>query len=160
MRTCLWLVLGAGLVGCASGEEASEPAEHAADAPAVEAAVNGWFNTAIASLDTAAVSAGLTSTFLILEDTLRMDRAGFARYVAQQIASIPGPFTIRYTFSEWDTRVAGDVAWTSFRNRAVLTPSQGEPTNLEWLETAVLQRVDGRWLIERYHSAPVRRGGM
>jgi hypothetical protein len=122
-----------------------------------EAAVDTWFNSSIAGLDTAAISAGVTPTFFIFEDTLRLDRAGFVGYVAQQIASMPGPFTLRYALSEWDTRIEGDVAWTSFRNRGVLTPSQGDPTSFEWLDTAILMRVDGSWLIERYHSAPVRR---
>jgi hypothetical protein len=66
-------------------------------------------------------------------------------------------FTWRYAFSDWRTEVHGDVAWTTFRDRAVLTPQKGAPVPFDWWETVVLTKVDGAWLIDRYQSAPVRK---
>ena len=71
-------------------------------------------------------------------------------------AVVGGPFIIRYALSDWRTTVQGDVAWTSLRNRAQLMPAKGPPMPLDWRETAVLTKVSGAWLIDRYHSAPVR----
>lgn len=53
------------------------------------------------------------------------------------------------------------VAWTRYRNRGRMTSPDGEVTRLEWLESAVLVKVDGQWEIDRLHSTPIADlGGM
>lgn len=151
-------VLSAGmliLAGCAPRLDEPPPQDPAAERAAVEAAVTYWFDSAVARLDTAAIARGVTPTFAILEDSVWYDREGFVAFVASLPSLLGGPFAIRYSLGDWRTAVRGDVAWTSFRNRAVVTPSTGEPFPLDWRETAVLVNVDGRWLIDRYQSAPV-----
>jgi len=150
-------VVGAtwGLVACST---ASPPrvADPAAERVAVERAITVWFDSGMALLDTAAVRRGVADDFAILEDSLWFDDDGFVGFVAALPAMFGGPFTMEYDLSDWRTTVEGDIAWTSFRNRALVTPQKGSPVRLDWRETVVLRKRVGRWLIARYQSAPVR----
>jgi ketosteroid isomerase-like protein len=143
------------LVGCAA--PALPVSDSAAERAAVERAITTWFDSGLARGDTTIVGRGLTGTAAILEDSVWYDRAGFITLVQSFPTMVGGPFTLRYTLTDWRTAVQGNVAWTSLRNRAVLTPQKGTVMNLDWRETAVLTKGDGRWRIERYHSAPVRK---
>lgn len=142
------------LAGCTPVPES--PPDPAADRAAVERTITTWFEEGFARVDTAMVGRLLTPSFQILEDSVWFDKPGVLAAVQSIPAQVGVPFTLRYTFSDWRTAVRGDVAWTSFRNRAVLTPEGGAPMNLDWRETAVLVRSDSGWLIDRYQSAPVK----
>ena len=143
-------------LGCA-GPSATPPTDPAAERAAVERAITTWFDSGVGTSDTARIRRGLTPTAAILEDSVWFDPAGFIEFVHTTVPGIVGgPFTIRYALSDWRTTVQGDVAWTSLRNRAELTPAKGPSIPLDWRETAVLTKVNGAWLIDRYHSAPVR----
>jgi ketosteroid isomerase-like protein len=131
-------------------------ADLAVERAAVERAITEWFESGMAPLDTMAVRRGLADDFTILEDSVWYDGDGFVAFVAGLPALLGGPFTTRYELSDWRTTVEGDVAWTSMRNRAFIRLQNGSPLNLDWRETVVLRRRDGRWLIARYQSAPVR----
>jgi hypothetical protein len=143
------------LTSCAApAPSAPDPAVERA---AVEQAITQWYDSGVAVGDTAVLKRGLTPTFAILLDTVWYDKAGLIKYVSSLPSLLGGPFTWRYTFSDWRTQVHGDVAWTTFRDRAVLTPQNGAPVPYDWWETVVLRKVDGAWLMDRYQSAPVRR---
>jgi hypothetical protein len=43
------------------------------------------------------------------------------------------------------------------RNAEVWMPAKGAPDSVAFLETVVLQKVNGRWLIDRYHAAKLPR---
>jgi ketosteroid isomerase-like protein len=132
------------------------PVDTAAAKAAVERTITVWFDSALATLDTAALRAGLAVDFAILEDSVWYDRDSFVTLVAELPKRVGGPFTLRYDLSDWRTMVEGNVAWTSLTNRAVLTPANGAVMRLAWRETVVLRRRDSRWLIVRYQSAPIR----
>jgi ketosteroid isomerase-like protein len=146
-------------LGCAgpSATPSATPTDPAAERAAVERAITTWFDSGVGTGDTARIRRGLTPTAAILEDSVWFDPAGFVEFVHTTVPRmVGGPSTIKYSLSDWRTTVQGDVAWTSLRNRAVLTPTQGPPMPLDWRETAVLSKVGGAWLIDRYHSASVR----
>ena len=106
--------------------------------------------------DTAVIQRGLTPLAILLLGSVWYDKAGIVKYISSLPSLVGGPFTLRYAITDWRTTVHGDVAWTSFRNRAVLTPQkEGAPVPFDWWETVVLTKVDGAWLIDRYHSASV-----
>ncbi len=141
------------LTSCAA--PAPRAADPAVERAAIERAITQWYDSGVAVSDTAVMKRGLTPTFAILVDSVWYDKTGIIKYVSSLPSLIGGPFTWRYAFSDWRTRVHGDVAWTTFRNRAVLTPQKGAPVPFDWWETVVLTKVDGAWLIDRYHSASV-----
>lgn len=138
----------------------TKPAPPAAD-PTIERAaaereITQWYDSGIAVGDTSVIQRALTPTFAILTDSVWYDKAELVKYISSLPSLMGGPFTWRFAFSDWRTTVHGDVAWTSFRNRAVLTPQKGAPVPFDWWETVVLTKVDGAWRIDRYQSAPIR----
>lgn len=156
MRTLAAVVATVALLSCARPGPPPPASDPATERAAVESAITVWFDSALAPLDTAAVRRGLADDFAILEDSVWFDRDGFVTFVAGLPTMFGGPFTTKYVLSDWRTTVEGDVAWTSLRNRALVTPQKGSPVRLDWRETVVLRKRAGRWLITRYQSAPVR----
>jgi ketosteroid isomerase-like protein len=155
MRKLVGLLGLLALTGCAQPAP-PPPVDAAAAKAAVERTITVWFDSAIATLDTAALRAGLAEDFAILEDSVWYDRDSFVKSVAELPKVLGGPFTLKYDLSDWRTTVEGHIAWTSMTNRAVLTPAKGAVMRLAWRETVVLRQRDSRWLIVRYQSAPIR----
>lgn len=127
-------------------------ADPAADEAAMRATLDGWY-AAMQSLDSAGVMAPLTSQFLLLEDTLPLSGAElFARLKE-------GGTTTKWTaaFSDWRTRVLGDVAWTTLKNHEESTAPDGKKCQADFLETIVFVRDGEHWRIDRYHAAALHR---
>lgn len=156
MRRIASIVSLLGTIACAQREIPQPQRNAAADRAAVERTITVWFDSALAAVDTARVRAPLADDFAILEDTVWYDRDGFVALVAGLPSLIGRPFTLTYTLSDWRTTVEGDIAWTSFTNRALLVPAKGDTLRLAWRETAVLRRRDTAWQIARYHSASIQ----
>ncbi len=128
----------------------------AADRPdektAVEAVLRQWY-VAINTHDSAGVAAPLLPAFFIFEDTTRIERDDL-------IQAIVGGFKAGSQTAEMSafrTEVRGNVAWTSFRNDEVWTPTTGKPDSLHFLESVVFEKQNGRWMIERYHATKINR---
>ena len=149
-----------GLLGLLALPNCAQPAPSlpvdAAAKAAVERTITVWFDSAMATLDTAALRAGLAEDFAILEDTLWFDRDSFVASVAEMPKFIGGPYTLKYELSDWRTTVEGNIAWTSLTTRAVLAPTKGAVMRRAWHETVVLRWRDSRWQMVRYQSAPIR----
>ncbi len=156
MRLALSACYLLSVVACAQRDTAPPAVDMASERAAVERTITLWFDSALATLDTAALRSSLAEDFAVLEDSVWYDRDGFVAFVAGLPAVIGGPFTLKYQLSDWRTTVEGNVSWTSLMNRAVLTPAEGDPIRLAWRETAVLRKRDSTWQIVRYHSAPIR----
>lgn len=62
---------------------------------------------------------------------------------------------LEYELSDFNTETRGPVAWTRYRNSAVAR-MEGQRTDLEWLESAVMLRQDDGWKMDRLQSTPVR----
>jgi Domain of unknown function (DUF4440) len=148
------LIACAGVVGC-TGRAASVRTTPAstADARAVESVLHAWYD-ASSRHDSAAYAAPLLPEFFIFEDTTRYDKPTLVRLVAEGFAA----GTDRATLSDFATTIVGDAAWTSFRNTEVFTPN-GAPSRpvRRYLETAVFRRVNGAWMLERYHATRINR---
>jgi ketosteroid isomerase-like protein len=142
------------VAGCGPRPPAVAPAATAAeDARAVEAVLHAWYD-ASARHDSVAYAAPLLSEFFIFEDTTRYDKPTLVGLVAASFAQ----GTDRATLSDLQTVVAGDAAWTSFKNTEVFTPLGASPLPARrYLETAVFRRVDGQWRLERYHATHINR---
>jgi ketosteroid isomerase-like protein len=123
----------------------------AADAAAAEAAVADFFR-AMESWDIASLRATVTPDFELVEDTVIMSMDDFVAFIApfeQQDA------VMTWQLSDYNTKVAGGVAWTRYTNRAVLHMT-GQESRFHWIESAVvLRQPDGSWKIDRLQSTPV-----
>lgn len=58
-------------------------------------------------------------------------------------------------FEFLDTKVNGEIAWTSYYNQADITRN-GKNRTLKWLETAILIKEKGRWRIKVLHSTALK----
>jgi len=140
------------LSGCIPNQETEPTVDLEAEILAVQQTVEDWLNMGVASLDTTVTGRYMTASFGSMEPGWR-DRNAFLEWVTTFDEDFGGPGHIHYSFSDWETKVMGDVAWTSVVNNATLSLSGEEPRQLKWTETGVLvKRSDGRWLIDRYHS--------
>jgi ketosteroid isomerase-like protein len=59
-----------------------------------------------------------------------------------------------WTVNDPDVHLYGDVAWITYVNRGSIKDASGTK-QVSWLESAVLQRTSGRWLIQFFHSTRV-----
>ena len=124
-----------------------------ADAREVEALLRRWYD-ASEKHDSTAYAALMLPEFFIFEDTTLYDKPTLTRLVAEGFAS----GTDRASLSDFKTAVSGDAAWTSFRNEEVWTPNGGKAeAPRRYLESAVFRRVNGQWLLERYHATRINR---
>jgi ketosteroid isomerase-like protein len=116
------------------------------DESEVRTALTSWYASMTAH-DLAAVGAALTDTFLLIEHDEMADRAE----LLGMLSGAPND-SLDAHLSDFQVSVMGDVAWSTHRNREMYTPSGGETQELFFLETVVLVRRGGRWLIDRYHA--------
>jgi ketosteroid isomerase-like protein len=130
------------LLGC------SQRPDSPADPQAVEAAVRQFFDH-IATFDYDGIRDVVTPDLELMEDTLRLDREGFVEFIRQFEGA-----TVSFELSEFNTEFADQIAYTSYRNRAVMTIA-GETVPMEWLESIVFRWVDGAWKIDRLQTTPI-----
>ena len=125
----------------------------ARDARAVERALREWYD-ASERHDSVAWVRAMLPTFFIFEDTTRLDANTLTRLL---FGSAPTGID-RATLHDFATQVRGDVAWTSFQNDEVYTPTGAPPLPVRrYLETVVFRRVGGAWRMERYHATRINR---
>jgi ketosteroid isomerase-like protein len=149
----VWLLSLLGAAACSQPAAAPPPRPtEAEDVKAVEQVLLGWYR-AMETHDTAGTAAPLTASFLIYEDTTRIPRAE----LLEGLNAGFGSGVQRATLSGLETRVNGDVAWTSFRNHETFTPTDGKPDTLDFVETVVFVRESGTWKIDRYHATRINR---
>lgn len=117
------------------------------DTSAAEACLRDW-HTALEAHDWAAVVAGLTADFLMIEHDRILDKAALLALLmggagqGRQRASLHGFRTVS----------RGDVAWTTVYNDEIWIANDGAQTPYHFLETAVFKRDGDGWRIERYHA--------
>lgn len=144
-RACLVTVLVVACTPATSSESAS-----AVDPSAVERVVTDEFFRAISAFDYEALRSSVTADFELVEDTLRLSTDEFIDFLRPYEGA-----TISYSFDEFNTKIRGPVAWTTYRNQAVLQLPE-QRLDFLWLETAVLEESEGEWRIARLQSTPVR----
>jgi ketosteroid isomerase-like protein len=112
----------------------------------IRATLASWY-TAMAAHDLDAVGAALTDTFLLVEHDELVNRVALL-----EMLSGANYKNLVATLSDFHVSVNGDIAWSTHRNRESYTPWDGECQEIDFLETVVLVRRGGRWLIDRYHA--------
>lgn len=123
----------------------SEPAD---DSAAIRAIIAEAYHAAFVAQDPVKYRALLTHDYLLLEHGELLDIAG-------DLALIPKPEvelrrTDRFEFHQ--VRVAGDTAWAAYTLRSDISDKRNGPRHRDYLESAVLRRVDGHWRIALLHS--------
>ena len=112
----------------------------------IRATLQGWY-TAMATHDITSVGAALTDTFLLVEHDELVNRTELL-----EMLSGAHDYSLDASLNDFHVSVDGDIAWSTHRNHERYIPADGEPQEIDFLETVVLVRRDGRWLIDRYHA--------
>ena len=60
-----------------------------------------------------------------------------------------------WTVDDTSVNTACDTAWITYTNRGSIKDPAGSIIAMEWLESAVLQKENGRWLVRFFHSTRV-----
>lgn len=123
-----------------------------ADSTAMHATLDRWYR-AMQAVDSAGIVAPLTPQFLLLEDTLPLS----APQLVARLAAGGTDAKWTYSFSDWRTRIVGDVAWTTLKNHETSRGNDGKECQADFLETIVFVREGDGWLIDRYHAAALHR---
>ena len=112
----------------------------------IRAVLDAWY-VSMTAHDIPAVGAALTESFLLVEHDVLAGRTELLEMLSDGQA-----YSLDARLSDFQVSVEGDVAWSTHRNHEVYTPIGGETQELDFLETVVLVRRGGRWLIDRYHA--------
>ena len=105
-----------------------------------------WY-IAMKNHDIDKLAAALSDTFLLIEHDELMDGKKLIEMLASEDDS-----TLVANLHDFHITVSGDTAWSTHRNSEVFTSPTREPLELEFLETVVLIKKDGNWLMDRYHA--------
>ena len=119
----------------------------ASEVVAVEASLGAWHH-ALERHDWAAVAAGLTPGFLMIEHDRIMDKAALLALVMASASKGRQRALLR----DFQTVVRADCAWTTVRNDEHWIAHNGEEQPFSFLETAVFTYAGGAWQIDRYHA--------
>lgn len=60
-----------------------------------------------------------------------------------------------WTVDDTSVHTACDTAWITYTNRGSIKDPAGSIIAMEWLESAVLQKENGSWLVRFFHSTRV-----
>lgn len=112
------------------------------DADEVENAIR-QLAAVVAAYDYEAYRAAITPDFEIIDAGMRMDRDEFEALLRRMEAR---GASLDFVLSDFNTEIAGQVAYTSFHN---LNRNSGS----EFLESMILRRSEDGWLVDRYISA-------
>jgi ketosteroid isomerase-like protein len=136
------------LVACAKGAPPAASRDRAADERAVRKTLDDWYEAMYAN-DSARIVAPLTREFLLLEDTLPLSGVE----LVARLKSDNGGAKWKANFSDFKTRIEGDVAWTTLRNHEDIEAPGNKKCTADFLETIVFVRAGEGWKIDRYHAA-------
>ncbi|HSM05405.1 MAG TPA: nuclear transport factor 2 family protein [Longimicrobiales bacterium] len=116
-----------------------------ADPAEVETVVASFYED-IGAADYPGMEALTTPDFEIVDGGLRMDFREFRDFLADVFAQ---GVELDFALDRLNTVVQGDVAYTTLR-------ALNQPLDRAFHETVILRRIDGVWLVDRFHSTPVR----
>lgn len=103
------------------------------------------FFSALSDKASANIRAHLTGDFLLLEHGEVWD-------ASRLIDAVQGDYRRRNFFALIESEHEADQAWLAYWNRALIDDSESGAREYNWLETAALERRDGRWLLRMLHS--------
>lgn len=96
-----------------------------------------------------------TDDFILLEDGEVWD-LNIIRDVMDKMAEMDRVPERINSFEFLEVKIAGDMAWTAYHNKAVFKIEGQEVGEMNWLESATAIRTQDGWRLEMLHSTVVR----
>lgn len=112
----------------------------------VQKTVTGMFQ-ALADRDLVQLKHYCTEDILLLENGSVWNLDTLVQKVSQNAAT---DFKRINKIEFIETKISGKIAWTTYNNQAEIA-SNGKRAVINWLETAILIKEDGRWKIRTLH---------
>jgi ketosteroid isomerase-like protein len=148
ISTAVWTLASAVLAAASLSASAARTAAcPRADSAAVSGAMQAMLN-ALAAQDLKTTRTYLAPDFYAFDGGTRFDAGGLLALVGEKQRS---GSTFRWTVAAPQVRFACDIAWITYVNRGRITDA-GHETPVTWLESGVLRREAGRWVIQFLHS--------
>ena len=142
-----FIAIAALLTSTIDAAAADESGPSAADQVAVTEAVRSFF-AAAAGDDLAKFRAVTTPDFYAFDAGGRFTRDALMDLI--KTAHAAGNVYV-WTVNEPDVHISADIAWISYVNRGSIKDASGTK-DVSWLESAILQKEEGRWRIRFFHS--------
>ena len=93
--------------------------------------------------------------FYAFDQGRRFDGDALAKKIQSLHAS---GYAFKWTVTQPDVHVLGDVAWVTYVNGGSIRNQSGE-SRMTWQDSTVLERRDGQWRVRFLHSSPARPAG-
>lgn len=121
----------------------------------IASTLDAWY-CAMANKDMRAFAEMMTDTFVVVEHDTLIRGAELVQMITEEIDELGDAFSASVNLSDHNITVHGDVAWSTHRNSEIFGQRDGTKLELDFLETVVFVRLDGQWLIDRYHATKLR----
>jgi hypothetical protein len=143
-------VVLAGLVACGvgMGAQAQSCATKTSDAVDVAETIRTMYAAAVAD-DVAKFNSLVMPGFYMYDNGQRFEGDAIMKLMEQQYAK---GFKYVWTVQEPDVHVSCNEAWIAYVNHGSVQRGADAPMPVTWLESAVLERVNGAWKIAFFHS--------
>ncbi len=132
------------------GMTAADSGALSADQAQVTQAIRAFYAAATAD-DRAKLNAVTAADFYAFDAGGRFTRDALMDLI--KAAHAAGKVYV-WTVNEPEVHISGDMAWITYVNRGSIKDASGTK-DVTWLESAVLQKEKGSWLIRFFHSTRV-----
>ena len=141
-RSLLAPIVVAGVAVGAAGCGQPRAAADALQAQEARRVLYAYFNAYVAQ-DRDSLRRLTTDDFELIENGYPID---FARFTETMDVKKPG--TEKFAFDDLEIEVVGDIALFRYR----LSWREGDKTTFSGIETGIARRLQGRWLLARFHD--------
>lgn len=135
-------VLMLGMVPC-------QLAQNSSDEQQLKELVQQSFDTIFSEKNINLLSKYYTEDFLLLEQGEIWDLAKIEKMM-KMTQNNPAERINEFEFIE--IKVAGDMAWLAYHNKAIFERQGQKEAEIEWLESATAKRTPGGWKLDMLHS--------
>jgi ketosteroid isomerase-like protein len=122
-----------------------------ADKPAVAETLRAMYAAGMKS-DLKGFDALVTPNFYMYDGGRRFEGDEIMKYILEQYKQ---GYKYEWTVQEPVVEVDCNMAWIAYVNKGSMTKPDGTKKDLTWLESSVLEKHDGHWLLRFFHSTMV-----
>jgi ketosteroid isomerase-like protein len=147
MKIFLTFLLFTGFLANSFSQSAAGP-----DSLSIQQAVVQLFD-GIAKIDSASIAAHVTKDFLLLEDGQVWNTDSLFRVLKPMKNQ---DFTRTNEFRFVSQQLTGNISWIAYYNTAHIE-FNGQKRDINWLESAVLEKENSTWKVKMLHSTMLRK---
>ena len=121
-----------------------------ADSTAIKAVIQDFFEV-FSEFDAKYLERTTTKGFELYDVGLVWNADSVKTYIIKNTK----PFKRENKLDFLKFNVRGNIAWVSYWNTGIFHRSDGKKQDIRWLESAILEKINGEWKIAQLHSTRV-----